>query len=92
MRIPTQTTSQILWLIDEGLSLHPSDLEAFHQWIHATYGTLQFDSVQQQRFDEYCRSACDMSRAMRLRCGVSMLRQLLHKADPENYAQMGEQM
>ncbi len=82
MRIPAQTQTQILQLIDEGSSLHPSDLEAFNRWMQAAYEALQFDSVQQQIFDEHCRSSCTATRSMRLRCGVSILKQELHKDAP----------
>ena len=84
MTIPVQTKTQIVRLIDEGSSVHPFDLEALHRWMQATYETLQFDSVQQQRFDEYCRSSCGVTSSMRLRCGVSMLKQALYKDAPEN--------
>ncbi len=82
MRIPAETKTQILRLIDEGSSLHPSDSEAVHRWMQAAYDTLQFDSVQQQIFDEHCRLSGAIRRSMRLSCGVSMLKQLLHKDVP----------
>ncbi len=82
MRIPAQTKMQILRLIDEGTSLHQYDLEGFNQWMQAAYEALQFDSVQQQIFDEHCRSSRAVRRSMRLSCGVSMLKQLLHKDVP----------
>ncbi len=82
MRIPAQTKTQILRLIDEGSSLHPSDSGAVHRWMQAAYEALQFDSVQQQIFDEHCRSSGAVRRSMRLSCGVSMLKQLLHKDVP----------
>jgi hypothetical protein len=84
MRIPEQTKIQILGLIDEGSSLHPFDLEAFQGWMQATYEALQFDSVQQQRFDEYCRSSCTFTLSMMIRCGVSMLKQALYKDAAEH--------
>ncbi len=82
MRIPTQTKTLILRLIEEGSSLHPSDLEALQRWMQSVYEALQFDSVQQQIFDEHCRSSSAVRRSMRLSCGVSMLKQLLHKDAP----------
>ena len=86
MRIPAQTKAQISWLIEEGASVHPSDLEALHRWTQATYETLQFNSMQQQKFDEYCRSRHVFTSSItRLRCGVSMLKQALHKDVPENH-------
>jgi len=93
MKIPAQTMMQILQLIDEGSGVHPSDLESLHRWVQATYETLQFNSVQQQRFDDYCRSSCTFtSSSTRLRCGVSMLKQALHKYAPENYMSTGSQL
>jgi hypothetical protein len=51
---------------------------------------LQFNSVQQQRFDEYCRSSWVFTSSMtRLHCGLSMLKQALNKDVPENYIQTG---
>ncbi len=84
MKIPELTKTQIVRLIDERSSLHPFDVEAFHRWMQVTYETLQFDRVQQQRFDEYCRSSCGVSSSMRLRSGVSILKQALYKDTPEN--------
>jgi hypothetical protein len=93
MRIPAQTKTLILRLIEEGSSLHPSDLEALQRWMQAAYETLQFNSVQQQRFDEYCRSpSVFTSSMMRLSCGVSMLKQALHKHAPEDYSPTDEQV
>jgi len=84
MRISEQAKIQMLRLIDEGSSLNPFDLETFNRWMQATYEALQSDSVQQQRFDEYCRSSCGVTYSKRLRCGVSMLKQALYKGAPEN--------
>ncbi|HTY24571.1 MAG TPA: hypothetical protein VMC85_15645 [Desulfomonilaceae bacterium] len=92
MRIPAQTKAQILRLIEDGSSVHPSDLEALHRWMQATYETLQFDSVQQQIFDEHCRSSRAVTRSMRLSCGVSMLKQALYKQGPENYILISTQV
>ncbi len=77
MRIPERTKPEILRLVDEGESLDPFDLEALHRWLQDTYEALQFDSVQQQRFDEYCRSSCGLTCSLRLRCGLRMLKQAL---------------
>ena len=90
MRISEQAETQLLRLIDEGDSLDVFDLEAFHRWMQATYEALQSDRVQQQRFDEYCRSSCGFTSLLRLRCGVCMLRQALYKA-AENYPPKGVQ-
>ena len=83
MRIPAQTKTQIIRLIEEGSSLHPSDLEGLQRWMQATYEALQFDSMQQMRFDQYCRSPSTFaSSIIRMRCGVSMLKQALYKDGP----------
>ena len=82
MRIPAQTKTQIIRLIEEGSSLHPSDLEGLNRWMQAAYEVLQFDSVQQRIFEERCCSSGAVKRSMRLSCGVSMLKQLLHKDVP----------
>ncbi len=57
MRISAQAKTRILRLIDEGDSLDHCDVGAFYRWSQASYDALQFDRVQQQRFDEYCRSS-----------------------------------
>ena len=83
MRISVPSKTQIIRLIEEGSSLHPSDLEGLNRWMQAAYEALQFDRFQQQRFDEYCRSPDVVpSSVARLRCGVSMLKQALHKDVP----------
>jgi hypothetical protein len=82
MRISEQAKIQMLRLIDEGSSIHPFDLEGFNRWMQATYEALQSDSLQQQRFDEYCRSSRGVTSSKRLRCGVSMLKQALYKDAP----------
>jgi hypothetical protein len=84
MRISEQAKTQILRLIDEGDSLDHFDAGAFYRWSQASYDALQIDRVQQQRFDEYCRSCCGVTSALRLNVGVWMLKQVLHKAVPEN--------
>lgn len=84
MRIPEQAKTRILRLIDEGDSLDHFDVGAFYRWSQASYDALQFDRLQQQRFDEYCRSCCGVTSALRLNVGVWMLKQVLYKAAPEN--------
>jgi hypothetical protein len=84
MRISVQTKTRILRLIDEGDCLDHCDVGAFYRWSQASYDALQFDRVQQQRFDEYCRSSCGVTSALRLNVGVWMLKQVIHKAAPEN--------
>jgi hypothetical protein len=73
VRIPDQKTKPILRLIVEGQNLDPTDLEAFYRWAHDSYEALRFDPLQQQRFDEYCRSSCD-SASVRVYVGVWMLK------------------
>ena len=85
MSISEQAKTHLIELICEGETLDPIDLEAFYNWAEASYETLEFDSVQQQRFDEFCRSSCDYA-SMRLYMGVWMLKQALHKDIPEGYA------
>ena len=93
MRIPAQTKTQILRLVEDGSSLHPCDLEGLQRWMQATCEALQFDSVQQQRFDEYCRSPHIFTSSItRLHCGVSMLKQALCKDGAENYMPIGTQV
>ena len=88
MRISEQDKTQILRLIDEGDSLDLFDVGAFYRWSQASYDALQFDRVQQQRFDEYCRSSCGVTSALRLNVGVWMLKQVLYKAAPKNHTPM----
>jgi len=85
MRISEQAKSHILQLIDEGGSLNHFDSEALYRWSQASYEALQFDRVQQQRFDEYCRSSCGLRSSTRLNFGVRMLKQVIYKAVPEGY-------
>jgi hypothetical protein len=80
MSISEQTRTQIIRLIYEGEGLDPHDLESFYGWMQASYESLGFHPVQQQRFDEYCRSSHD-SISMRLYVGVWMLKQSLFGAD-----------
>jgi hypothetical protein len=80
MGISEQTRMQIIRLIYEGESLDPHDLESFYGWMEASYESLGFHPMQQERFEEYCRSSYD-SISMRLYVGVWMLKQSLFGAD-----------
>ena len=73
MGIPDRKTKQILKLITDGETLNPTNLEAFYRWIDDSYEALGFDPLQQQRFDEYCRSSCD-SNSMRAYLGLWILK------------------
>lgn len=88
MSMSEQAKTQLIGLIDEGERLDPFDLEGFYRWLQASYEALGFHSLQQQRFDEYCRSSYD-STCMRLYVGVWTLKQALYEDAPENYAQTG---
>ncbi len=77
MRISDQAV-QVIKLIDEATTLDPRNLETFYRWVQASYEALEFDPVQQRRFEEYCLSSDD-SLEMRLFIGTWMLRQALHK-------------
>jgi hypothetical protein len=74
MAISEQAKEQLIELIYEGEALDPFDLVAFYRWVEASYEALEFDAVQQEIFDKYCRSPYD-SIAMRLYTGVWMLKQ-----------------
>jgi hypothetical protein len=65
-------------LISEGENLNPIDLEAFYRWVHDSYEALGFDPLQQQRFEEYCRSSND-SISMRVYVGLWILKLTLGK-------------
>ena len=91
MKIPAQTRTQTLGLIDEGSSVDPSDLEVLHRWMQATYETLHFNSVQQRRFDEYCRSCCD-STSVRLYKGLMILEHARHGNITDDYEPMYSQV
>ena len=80
MTISEQACTEIIELIQEGESLDPLDLEAFYSWMDSSYEALEFDPVQQQRFDDYCRSSGGYA-SMRLYTGVWLLKQLLFDAD-----------
>ena len=84
MRLSEQAETQILRLIDEGYSLAHFNVGAFYRWSQDSFEALQCDRVQQQRFDEYCRSSCGVTSALRLNVGVWMLKQVLHKTDQDN--------
>jgi hypothetical protein len=88
MRISEQAETQILRLIDEGDSLAHFNAGAFYRWSQDSYEALQFDRVQQQRFDEYCCSSCGLRCSTRLNLGMRMLKQVLCKAIPEKYPSM----
>jgi len=84
MSISEQAKTHLIGLIYEGETLDAFDLEGFYRWMEASYEALVFDPLQQERFDEYCRSAYD-SNSMRLFVGVWMLKQALYKEEPEDY-------
>jgi hypothetical protein len=88
MKISEQERRQILRLIDEGDSFAHYNVGAFYRWSQASYEALQFDRVQQQRFDEYCRSSCGLTSSLRLNFGVRILRQVLCKGEQETYLSM----
>ncbi|HTY22208.1 MAG TPA: hypothetical protein VMC85_03705 [Desulfomonilaceae bacterium] len=85
MKISEQAKTQILKLVDEGHGLNRFDSAAFRRWSQSSYEALQFDPVQQQRFDEYCRTSCGLSSRSRLNAGVRMLQQVLYKAMSEDH-------
>ena len=80
MRISEQAKMNITRLIHEGDSLDPLDLEEVDRWMQVSYEALAFHRVQQERFDEYCRSSYD-STSMRLYVGLWMLKLSLIGAD-----------
>ena len=88
MRISNQGKTRILRLIDEGYSLDHCDAGAFHLWSQASYDALKFDSVQQQRFDEYCRSSAGLTAGVRRNVGVRILEQVICKAASEGLSSM----
>lgn len=71
--ISAKQRAQILELIARGENLNVRDLEAFYHWIDDSYKALKFHALQQQRFEEYCRSSSD-SDFMRIFIGVWILR------------------
>jgi hypothetical protein len=83
VRIPDREIEQILRLIAEGESLNLRDLEAFYRWVDDSYNALGFHPLQQQRFDEYCRSSSDTT-PTRIYAGVWMLRLALGEAPSGN--------
>jgi len=87
MTISEQAYTEIMQLIQEGETLNASDLEAFYSWIESSYVALEFDPVQQERFDDYCRSSGGYA-SVRLYTGVWLLKQALFAADDaqDNYA------
>ncbi len=84
MTISEQAYTEIMQLIQEGETLDASDLEAFYSWIESSYEALEFDPVQQERFDDYCRSSGGYA-SVRLYTGVWLLKQALYKDTPEGY-------
>ncbi len=84
MSISELAKTDLVGLIYEGECLNAHNLEAFYNWMESSYEALEFDSVQQQRFDEFCRSSCDYA-SMRLYMGVWMLKQALYKDTPEDH-------
>ncbi len=80
MTISELAYTEITQLIQEGECLNAQNLEAFYNWVEASFEALEFDPVQQQRFDEFCRSSCDYA-SMRLYMGVWMLKQALFAAE-----------
>jgi hypothetical protein len=73
MKISTASRKRIFRLIAEGETLNPLDLEAFYRWVNDSYEALKFHPLQQQRFNEYCRSSCDTP-SMRVYVGTWLLR------------------
>ncbi len=84
MTVSEQAYTEIIKLILEGESLDALDLEAFYGWIESSYEALEFDPVQQERFDDYCRSSGGYA-SVRLYIGVWLLKQALYKDTPEDY-------
>ena len=80
MSISEQAKMNITRLIHEGESLNPLDSEEVDRWMQASYDSLGVHRVQQERFDEYCRSSDD-STSMRLYVGVWMLKLSIIGAD-----------
>lgn len=74
MTISEQVHTEIIQLIQDGESVDPLDLVALYGWMESSYQALEFDPVQQGRFDEYCRSSCGYA-SMRLYTGLWMLKQ-----------------
>ena len=85
-----QVKTRLIGLITEGESLNPHDLEAFYRWMEASYEALEFNSLRQEMFDEYCRSCCDSS-SMRLYKGVWMLELALKGDASDHYYPMYSQ-
>ena len=83
MSISEENRYQVIRLIDEAEGLDLVDSDSFDDWMQASYKALEFDPLQQQRFDQYCRSSCE-SVYIRLFIGVWMLLQSLNKHDGRN--------
>jgi hypothetical protein len=84
MKISTASRKRIFILIAEGETLNPLDLEAFYGWVNDSYEALRFHPLQQQRFDECCRSSCD-SNSMRVYVGVWLLRLAVDGVDGKDH-------
>ncbi len=84
MSISEQAKTRLIELIYEGETLDAFDLVRFYSWVEASYEALVFDPLQQERFDEYCRSSYDYN-SKRLFMGVWRLKQALYKEAPEDY-------
>ncbi len=80
MKMSEQANAEIIGLIAEGECLDPNDLEGFYRWVQDSYEALRLDPVQQERFDEYCRSSCN-STSVRLYKGGWVLKQSLFATD-----------
>jgi hypothetical protein len=79
VKISDREKKHISKLITEGEKLNPLDLEDFYRWLHASYEALGFNPLQQQRFEDYCRSSCD-SNSMRVYIGAWILKLALREA------------
>jgi hypothetical protein len=84
MSISEQAKTHVIELIYEGETLDAFDLVRFYSWVEASYEALVSDPLQQERFDEYCRSSNDFY-SMRLFVGVWILKQALHEEAFEDY-------
>lgn len=82
MRISEQDRAEIHRLIKEAESLLAvSDSAAFLRWLQASQEALSFDPLQEQRFEEYCRTSWGTRRETRVRTAVRMLKQALSRED-----------
>ena len=81
VRISEQDRAEIHRLIKEAETLAASDSEAFFRWLQASQEALSFDPLQEQRFEEYCRTSWGTRRETRVRTAVRMLKQALSRGD-----------